>query len=413
MIHRDLKNPGDYESHYKLIKRLGGASGMGQVYLAFDENLEREVAIKYPSPQTDPTRFFVGGKAAAKLNHPNIIKIYYMSKNPTFMVMEYLAGGTLRENMKNPSWDFKKRFITIEKVLAALSFAHKNKVVHRDLKPENIMFDIDKRPVVVDFDLSKLKDNPDYTKTIDGTSMGTPPYMSPEQVRGKIDLISYPSDIYSMGVIIFEIMLGSGKWPINGETVNEIMINHINSKPDNFYDKAIESRLDRYLKKNIIKEISNIIDICLKKDVKERGITASELLSEWKKLSMIAGFSSKIIKPAKSLKKEPDELIKIKCPSCGFLFNNSEKYCPNCGMLINKTVSDKRANIGNDSDKKICPSCGFKNNKSEIFCNNCGAKLSENKQIDNKQIDKDERFCVCGEKIVPGVKFCPNCGKEW
>jgi serine/threonine-protein kinase len=405
-----LKKEGDHESHYRIIKRLGGASGMGQVFLAFDENLERDVAIKYPSPQTNPARFFVGGKAAARLNHLNIIKIYHMSKDPTYMVMEYLEGGDLRGKLDNPSWDYQEKLFTLEKIIDALSYAHLKNVIHRDLKPENIMFDAMGRPVVVDFDLSKLKDSSEFTNTIEGMSMGTPPYMSPEQVLGKIKLISPATDIYSVGVLIFEILLGSRVWPINGETIEEIMVNHVKNQPENFYKKAMQLGLNSKLDEKRIKKISDIVDRCLKKQPEERYKNGKELLEDWKK----------ILTPVSSIPENKKGKIEKKCSYCGFIVNTDEKYCPNCGALIDNKIDKNRVVSAVNAEKKrvkeekrdiICPSCGFKNDKTASFCENCGVKLKENKVIEPK--GNASGYCVCGEKIVAGVKFCPNCGKRW
>ncbi len=416
MLQQNIKKEGEYESHYRIIKRLGGPSGMGQVYLAYDEHLEKKVAIKYPSAGTDFKRFLIGGKAAARLEHSNIIKIFYLSTDPLFLVMEYLEGGDLRCKLDSGELTLAEKYSIIEKVLKALSCAHKNDVIHRDLKPENIMFRSDNEPVVVDFDLSKYHGSSVNTGSIDGLSMGTPPYMSPEQVMGKIKQIGPTTDIYALGVIIFEIFLGSRNWPIDGDSIQEMMINHLSAPPKSFYQEALNKGLEQYVDNSGIRDLDRIVERALQKEIDKRFKSADEMLQEWKKLS------SKM----KSSAKFDFSLNVFSCPNCQVKVSVNSRFCHNCGAVLAEVKKDGIAE-NKDTAKKICRLCRFENEKTVKYCQNCGAVIPEQDQekkdekvvvnsekIDQREIEPDKNQlikCLCGQQVVKGEKFCPNCGR--
>jgi len=209
---------GETVSHYRILEKLG-QGGMGEVFLAQDTTLDRKVALKFlpEELQQDPTarkRFLREAKSAAALDHPFICKIYEIGKaqDRTFIAMEYIQGMNLEER-------FLKGPLPIEDVLEiaweiadALEGAHRRGIVHRDLKPANVMLIPEGHIKVMDFGLAKRvtpegeEENVSTVLTQDGAAVGTVPYMSPEQVRGKP--LDTRSDIFSFGVVLYEMVAG-------------------------------------------------------------------------------------------------------------------------------------------------------------------------------------------------------------
>ena len=223
--------------HYK-IKELLGKGGMGEVYLAEDTNLNRQVALKFLSvPVCDNKnllrRFKQEAFAASALNHPNILTIYEFDAEGEvcFLAAEYIKGETLRETLRGGKLTFGETLNIAEQIAFALSAAHKAKIVHRDIKPENIMLREDGFAKILDFGLAKLTEKTELTGDLEdptrkfaltqpGTVMGTAVYMSPEQVRGRAD-IDGRTDIWSLGVVLFEML--TGRVPFAGETVSDMI----------------------------------------------------------------------------------------------------------------------------------------------------------------------------------------------
>lgn len=212
---------------YKIISKIG-EGGMGVVYKAYDENLDRYVALKaihstYTSNEELLARFRNEAKVQASLSHSNIISLYNFFKehDTFFMVMEYIEGETLSQRIKRvgliPPHKCIPMFI---QVLSAIDYAHKKGVIHRDIKPSNILITKDDLIKVMDFGIAKIIGDRGLTKT--GTKMGTVYYMSPEQIQGLKD-IDARSDIYSLGITFFEMLTGQLPYNINTESDFYIM----------------------------------------------------------------------------------------------------------------------------------------------------------------------------------------------
>jgi len=230
---------GDRFNQYRIVSMLG-AGGMGEVYLAEDTSLRRNVALKFlPAVLTKDKahlrRFEVEARAVAALSHPNVCIIHEVIQTEDgrhCIVMEYIEGMTLRQRMANGQIGVDEAIDIAIQIASALCSAHKTKIVHRDIKPENVMLREDGLVKVLDFGLAKLaetKPDPanskDETRAIDpktlpGVLMGTVAYMSPEQARGL--LVDARTDIWSLGVVLYEMI--AGRQPFDGPTPTDVII---------------------------------------------------------------------------------------------------------------------------------------------------------------------------------------------
>src|SRR5271165_706798 len=229
--------PGTILGQYEIRSPLG-AGGMGEVYRAHDTRLDREVAIKvlpeyltYDSERL--RRFEQEARAAAALNHPNILAVYQMATHEgvSYMVTELLEGETLRERLRRGPIPLRKAIDYAVQIAHGLAAAHDKGIVHRDLKPENLFVTKDGRVKILDFGLAKLVQPRDASGaeatlasgTEPGMVMGTVGYMSPEQVRGKT--ADHRSDIFSFGTVLYEMVTGKHTFrkPTSAETMTAIL----------------------------------------------------------------------------------------------------------------------------------------------------------------------------------------------
>ncbi len=205
-------------SHFRILEKLG-EGGMGEVFLAQDTTLDRKVALKFlpEELQQDPTsrkRFLREAKSAAALDHPFICKIYEIGKaqDRTFIAMEYIQGRTLEVRMAEGPLPVGDVLETAWEIADALEGAHRRGSVHRDLKPSNVMWIPEGHIKVMDVGLAKRvtpegeEEDVSTVLTQDGAAVGTVPYMSPEQVRGRP--LDTRSDIFSFGVVLYEMVTG-------------------------------------------------------------------------------------------------------------------------------------------------------------------------------------------------------------
>lgn len=211
---------------YRLEKVLGYGA-MGIVYLAHDKELGRPIALKVPKFPDEPSpqlleRFRREARSAAVLNHPNICPVYDVGQfeGQNFICMGYVEGRSLADLIAaGTQWTEHQAALAIRKLALALREAHQRGIVHRDLKPGNIMINHRGDPVIMDFGLSRRSDDGPSRLTEDGTVVGTPAYMAPEQLRDHPDL--GPSiDIYSLGVVLYEML--TGKTPFSGSAISVI-----------------------------------------------------------------------------------------------------------------------------------------------------------------------------------------------
>ncbi|MGQ0732449.1 MAG: protein kinase domain-containing protein [Acidobacteriota bacterium] len=200
-------------SRYRIIRRIG-AGGMGEVYLAHDPTLDRQVAVKVlPSglarDQSARRRLLSEAQAAARLDHPFICKVYEVGEadGHPFIAMEFIQGATLHERIRKRPLPIKEVLRLGVEIAEALDFAHRRDIVHRDLKPSNIMVGDDGHVKVMDFGVAKQLGVAGATETATGQAVGTTAYMSPEQLRG--EPVDGRSDIFAFGLILHEMATGA------------------------------------------------------------------------------------------------------------------------------------------------------------------------------------------------------------
>lgn len=212
---------------YRIIRELG-RGGMATVYLAIQEKFDREVAVKIldeaiEQDKTFSARFQRESRIVSKLSHPNIVQVYDVGLNEGrhYLAMELLEGGELNDRLE-AGLALPDAFRAIKEIAKALDFAHGKGFIHRDIKPENILFRGEGSAVLSDFGIARDVDNESQITTI-GSVVGTPYYMSPEQVTG--DKLDGRADIYSLGVVFYKAL--TGEVPYDGATALDIGIRHI------------------------------------------------------------------------------------------------------------------------------------------------------------------------------------------
>lgn len=263
---------------YRLLRRLG-RGGMAEVYLAEQLSLRRQVAFKIlrrnlASDQKYVKRFHVEAQAVAALVHANIVQIYEVGEveGYHYIAQEYVQGPNLREYLiKHGTPSFKTALRIMRQVAAALHRAGERGIVHRDIKPENILLTYEGDVKVADFGLARIvRDGAPVNLTQIGVTMGTPLYMSPEQVEGKP--IDHRSDIYSLGVTCYHMLAGIP--PFRGETALSVAVQHIKNDPE---------RLEA-VRPDLPAAMCRIVHKMLAKEPAHRFSSALDLLRELKSL---------------------------------------------------------------------------------------------------------------------------------
>jgi serine/threonine-protein kinase len=212
---------------YRLDERLE-AGAMSEVWVAYDLELERPVALKLLGASTDRLRFEREGRAVASLSHPNVCRLYDLGEadGRPFIVLEYLPGGSLEERLRpgEPLPDDQTARVVAE-LAAALAHAHAHGLVHRDVKPSNILFDDEGHAKLADFGITRILDASTLTEA--GTVVGTAAYISPEQARA--EPVTTATDVYASGVILYRLL--TGRLPFEAEAPLELALKHVNEQP--------------------------------------------------------------------------------------------------------------------------------------------------------------------------------------
>jgi len=281
--------PGTRLGTYEIGAALG-AGGMGEVYRARDEKLNRDVAIKVlPAALSENSdrlhRFEQEAQAAGALNHPNILVIYDVgtNENAPYVVSELLEGESLRDRLDHGALASRKAIDYATQIARGLAAAHAKRIVHRDVKPENLFITKDGQVKILDFGIAKLINPSSKTVTGDevdtvklhtnpGVVLGTAGYMAPEQVRGKP--ADHRADIFAFGAVFYEML--SGRRPFQGDTSIETMSAILTSEPPEL------SELNHY----VPPAVERVVNHCLEKKPEERFQSTRDLAFDLEALTV-------------------------------------------------------------------------------------------------------------------------------
>ena len=259
---------------YQLLGRLG-AGAMATVYKAQQLSLDRIVAVKIlPKKYSDMPefveRFYAEGRAAAKLNHPNIVAALDVGRHADahYFIMEYVEGHTVHEHLVNegPYTEAEALDIAIQ-IAKALNHAHQAGLIHRDVKPKNILITGDGVAKLADMGLARAVSDREAAEAEAGKAFGTPYYIAPEQIRGEVN-IDLRSDIYNFGCTLFHMV--TGRVPFPGPDVSTVLLKHLDEPimpPD-------------HINPQLTTGISEIIELCMAKKAKKRYATTTDLIED-------------------------------------------------------------------------------------------------------------------------------------
>ncbi|NQV72975.1 serine/threonine protein kinase, partial [bacterium] len=286
-------------SHYSIESELG-RGGMGIVYRAKDTKLDRTVAIKVlPSAALasadDRERFYREAKSAAQLHHPNIASVFEIDEavpsdaphgtQPSpFIAMEYIAGGTLQDKIKEKPLSLSDAVKMASQVAEALKAAHAKNIVHRDIKSANVMITDEGVAKVLDFGLAKTNQSTMLTRM--GSTLGTVAYMSPEQARGQE--VDGRTDLYSLGTMLYEMV--AGRLPFAGEYEQAVVYGILNEPPEPLTS----------LRTGVPMDLERIVNKLMAKDADYRLQTATDLLVDLKSVDLGGSEFSRKSMPAAS-----------------------------------------------------------------------------------------------------------------
>jgi hypothetical protein len=258
---------------YTLLEELGHG-GMGVVYKARDPMLDRVVALKVIrggllAGDAEIERFYREARAAARLDHLNIVKIHDIGshEDTPYYTMDFVAGGSLLKQVQRLGADPRAAAALVEKIARAVQQAHEHGIVHRDLKPGNILLREDGEPCVTDFGLAKFLDT-ETQLTLPDQALGTPSYMAPEQASIPPRLAGPQTDVWALGVLLYELL--TGRRPFEGATAQEVAHRIVTADPPP--PRTLRADLDRAL--------DTIVLTCLEKDPRRRYSSAAELADD-------------------------------------------------------------------------------------------------------------------------------------
>jgi eukaryotic-like serine/threonine-protein kinase len=264
-----------------------GTGGMADVYIAQDQRLSREVAVKILRSDLakDPTfvsRFRKEAKAAAGLNHPGVVAVYDSGEEPApYIVMELVSGHTLRELIHGGERLPLDRALEIGAgILEAVDYSHQRGIVHRDIKPANVMITDGGDVKVMDFGIARAMDDLGATLTSTWNVVGTAQYLSPEQALGEV--ADTPTDIYSTGCLLYELL--TGRPPFTGETPVSIAYQHVSG----------HLTPARQLQPDLPESVEVMLEVALSKKPEDRYVSARAMLEDLNKIRAGESISTKV-----------------------------------------------------------------------------------------------------------------------
>lgn len=346
--------------NYRVLSTLG-QGGMARVYRAYQENLERDVAIKvlppwYAADRNFVERFNLEARLVARLSHPNIVTVHDANEQNghLYIVMQLIDGGTLKQridqlHVQGLVMEPAEAVRIFNQLADALTYAHEQGIIHRDIKPVNVLMDRAGRPILSDFGIAKVLASTEMNLTYPGAGVGTPEYMSPEQCQG--GPIDNRADIYALGIMLFEAM--TGRTPFRGDNYPALAHSHIYEPPPP----------PRSINPNIPPAIEHVILTALMKNPTQRYQKASDM-AEALQRSLLMNPPTLNYRPARAVtttpivpKNTPPQAF-FACRVCQHLNKGSDSFCTRCGNIINQ-----------------CPFCGEKNPAKNQFCRKCGNRL--------------------------------------
>ncbi len=344
---------GEVIAECKVLAKVG-EGGFGSVYKAFDQNLQRTVAVKVMleslSSNIDFVQKFIReAVTAAQLNHPNIVAIHKVGRHERrglhFLIMEFVDGETLADIVDNQGVMALSELLPIAlQACDALATAHEANIVHRDIKPENLMIDGQRVVKITDFGLAKSLSSDHKTTKV----MGTPHYMSPEQFEGKP--VDGRSDIYSLGVTLYYLL--SKERPYEGENTVQIIYSILTQEPKALVD----------VNADVPQALWAVIQRMIAKKAEDRYQTLRETIEDLRKLQQRSGGD------------------RSNCPECGTKNPRSRKFCRGCGAAL----------------LVKCPACGNAESAQAAECGKCGADIGRLLKV-QKALKAGKRFKALGD----------------
>lgn len=307
--------PGAVLSKYEILRKLG-AGGMGDVFLAHDSKLKRQVALKFLSPafasdDTFSARFIREAQSAAALNHPNVVTIFEVAEyeGHIFIAMEYVEGKSLRDLIDGGHLTYNSGLAAAIQICDGLGAAHQARLVHRDIKPLNIIVDAGDRVRILDFGLAKAEDDMHLTQA--GMTIGTVNYMSPEQ--GKGEEADCKSDIFSLGIVLYEMF--TGQLPFKKGNIPSTIYSIVNDQPEpitkhnSTLPAVLQDIINKALAKDPTQRYTSVLD--LKNDLLQ--LQGSSRISQYGAVQPVAAVAPKVKSLAvlylRNLGSEEDEFL--------------------------------------------------------------------------------------------------------
>jgi serine/threonine-protein kinase len=388
-----------------VITNLLGQGGMARVYRAHQTHLDRDIAIKvlppyYASDQNFVDRFELEARSLARLSHPHIVIVHDAGEEHglLYIIMEYVAGGNLRDYMAQ-SISLREVTRIIREVASALTYAHERGIIHRDVKPVNVLMDPSRRAVLSDFGIAKVMAT-SAAMTRSGAGVGTPEYMSPEQCRGV--QVDARADIYALGVMLYEML--TGHTPFEADNYTALAHSHIYEPPPppSKYNPRISPAVQAVTLKALEKDPANRFQ-----DAMDLAITLEQAAAAQAPLPP-APERRQSQGPADMEQAAQTGAQGVICPRCHGVNHASQRFCSTCGLAFGPPRSGQGsahlAVVAHASPPGYvtCPTCQTPNESLNRFCTRCGSNMLRG--VPGRKCQK------CGVQNTPGARYCTTCG---